>query len=90
MDKCEFERDVNFLGNLIISEADLLNSEDDDILNDIKMFRSVKNILVGNNNDIEAIKDRLDDIDLKINEFNYNVKLLDQTLTEMLIEMKRA
>lgn len=90
MDKCEFERDVNFLGNLIISEADLLNSEDDDILNDMKMLRSVKNILVGNNNDIEAIKDRLDDIDLKINEFNYNVKLLDQTLTEMLIEMKRA
>ena len=90
MDKCEFERDVNFLGNLIISEADLLNSEDDDILNDMKMLRSVKNILVGNNNDIEAIKDKLDDIDLKINEFNYNVKLLDQTLTEMLIEMKRA
>lgn len=90
MDKCEFERDVNFLGNLIISESDLLNSEDDDILNDMKMLRSVKNILVGNNNDIEAIKDKLDDIDLKINEFNYNVKLLDQTLTEMLIEMKRA
>ena len=40
MDKCEFERDVNFLGNLIISEADLLNSEDDDILNDIKMLEA--------------------------------------------------
>jgi hypothetical protein len=90
MDKCEFERDVNILGNLIISEADLLNSEDDDILNGMKILRSVKNILVGNNNDVEAIKDRLDDIDLKINEFNYNVKLMDQTLTEMLIEMKRA
>lgn len=90
MDKCEFERDVNILGNLIINEADLLNSEDDDILNGMKILRSVKNILVGNNNDVEAIKNRLDDIDLTINEFNYNVKLMNQTLTEMLIEMKRA